>query len=91
MKKFRKRFSFGNLQRKRVSHNSIRLITAIQDEPLEYLAASLGLVLKTLCAEKQLSQQDIMTAADNMLRTTGLEDDGIVTALRSFIREEIPS
>lgn len=91
MKKFRKRFSFGNLQRKRASHNAIRLITAIQDEPLEYLAASLGLVLKALCAEKHLNQQDIMVAANNMLSTTGLEDDNIVTALRAFIREEIPN
>jgi hypothetical protein len=67
------------------------MIHVAQDEPLEYMAAALGLTLKALCEAKNLSPQDIMTAADNMLKTTGLEDDAYVTALINFMKNEVPN
>jgi hypothetical protein len=81
----------GMLARNRATLQSFKILNAIQDEPLEYMAASLGLVLKTLCEVKGLSPQDIMTTADNMLKTTGLGDDNYVTALREFIKAEVPN
>lgn len=81
----------ATLSRSRASHLAFSILAAVQDEPLEYMAAALGLVLKTLSEEKRLNPQDIMTAADNMLKTQGLEDDNYVTALRMFIRDEVPS
>jgi hypothetical protein len=55
------------------------------------MAAALGLVLKTMCDVKGLSPQDIMTAAGNMLTAEGLEDDNYVTALKTFIRDDVPN
>lgn len=80
----------GMLQRSRASRLAFAILDATQDEPLEYMAAALGLTLKALCEEKNLSPQEIMTASDNMLKTTGLGDDNYVTALRGFMREEVP-
>lgn len=79
------------LNRTRTSRMAFAILHTVQDEPLEYMAASLGLVLETVCREKNLSPQDIMTVANNMLRTDGLEDDNYVTALRTFIRDELPN
>ena len=81
----------GMLNRTKTSRVAFGILHAVQDEPLEYMAASLGLVLETICREKNLSPQDIMTVANNMLRTNGLEDDNYVTALRSFVRDELPA
>jgi hypothetical protein len=81
----------GFADRSRASHQAFAILNTLQDEPLEYMAAALGLVLKTLCEVKNLSPQDIMTTADNMLKTTGLSDDNYVEALRMFIRDEVPN
>ena len=81
----------GFVNRPRASKMAFSILNTIQDEPLEYMAASLGLVLKTLCEVKGLSPQDIMTTADNMLKTTGLVDDNYVAALRMFISEDVPN
>jgi hypothetical protein len=81
----------GIAKRHRASLAAFAIIDAMQDEPLQYMAAALGLTLRILCDVKNLSPQDIMTAADNMLRTTGLEDDNYVTALRNFIKDEVPN
>lgn len=85
-----KTLDLGMVSRSRASLLAFTIIHSIQDDPLEYMAASLGLVLKTLTEVKGLSPQDIMTCADNMLKTTGLEDDNYVEALRIFIRDEVP-
>jgi hypothetical protein len=81
----------GFISRPRASLMAFAILNTLQDEPLEYMAAALGLVLKTLTEVKHLSPQDIMTAADNMLKTTGLSDDNYIEALRSFIRDEVPN
>lgn len=82
--------ALGTISRSRASRSAFAILDAVQDEPLEYMAAALGLVLKTVCDVKNLSPQDIMTAAGNMLAAEGLEDDNYVTALRTFIRDEVP-
>lgn len=81
----------GMLNRSRASRAAFAILNAVQDEPLEYLVGALGLTLKALEVEKKLSPSDIMTAADNMLKTTGLGDDNYVTALRTFMRDEVPN
>jgi len=80
----------GSLRRSRASRAAFKILNAIQGEPLEYMAAALGLTLKTLTEVKRLSPQDIMTASDNMLKTEGLEDDNYVRALRIFIEDNVP-
>lgn len=80
----------GMLNRSRASRAAFAILNAVQDEPLEYLAAALGLTLKALAEEKNLSPQQIMTAADNMLKTTGFGGDNYIAALRGFMREEVP-
>ena len=55
------------------------------------MAAALGLVLEALGQEKNLSPPQVMPAAHNMLKTQGLADDNYVTALRTFVRDEIPN
>ena len=86
-----RQLDLGMVRRSRASRLAFCILDATQDEPLEYMAAALGLTLKTLCEVKNLSPQDIMTAADNMLKTTGLEDDNYVTALRTFMADEVPN
>lgn len=81
----------GMLRRHRASRLAFAMIHVAQDEPLEYMAAALGLTLKALCEAKNLSPSEIMTAADNMLKTTGLEDDNYVQALVSFMKNEVPN
>lgn len=83
--------ALGSLDRSHVSKSAFRMLNAVQDEPLEYLAASIGLVLETLCEQKNLSRGDIMIAVSNMLRTHGLADDGYIEALRMFIKDEVPN
>jgi hypothetical protein len=85
-----KHLDIGMVRRHRASRIAFAMIDVAQDEPLEYLAAGLGLTLKALCEAKNLSPGDIMTAADNMLKTTGLEDDNYVQALLSFMKDEVP-
>ena len=85
-----KQLDLGMVHRHKASRLAFAIIATVQDEPLEYMAAALGLTLKTLAEVKGLSPQDIMTASDNMLKTTGLADDNYVTALQSFIRDEVP-
>ena len=80
----------GSLRRSRASRSAFKILDALQGEPLEYMAAALGLTLKTLTEVKRLSPQQIMTAADNMLKTEGLADDTYVRALRIFIEENVP-
>ncbi|MCH2199768.1 MAG: hypothetical protein MK081_13395 [Flavobacteriales bacterium] len=70
---------------------AFNILHATQDESLEYMAAALGLVLEALVQEKNLSPTQVMTAAHNMLKTQGLADDNYVTALRTFVRDEIPN
>lgn len=86
-----RRLDLGMLNRTRASRAAFAILDAVQDEPLEYLAGALGLTLKALEVEKNLSPSEIMTAADNMLKTTGLSDDNYVTALRTFMRDEVPN
>ena len=81
----------SDLHRSRASRSAFAILDAIQDEPLEYMAASLGLVLHMMCKVKGLNPQEIMTAADNMIRTEGLEDDNYITALETFIRDDVPN
>lgn len=81
----------GSLNRSRASHAAFKILNVLQDEPLEYMAAAIGLVLEALCEQKNLSRGDIMLAVSNMLRTQGLADDNYVTALRTFIKTEVPS
>lgn len=81
----------SNLSRTRASRLAFAILDAAQDERLEYMTAALGLVLKTMCDVKGLSPQDIMTAAGNMLTAEGLEDDNYVTALKTFIRDDVPN
>lgn len=77
------------VNRTKASRLAFTILHTVQDEELPYMAAALGLLLRTLCETKGLDPQDIMTAADNMLRTTGMQDDNYVTALRAFIRDDI--
>lgn len=86
-----RQLDLGSLRRSQASRTAFTILNAVQHEPLDYMAAALGLVLQTVCDVKRLSPQDIMTAANNMLRETGLEDDNYVTALRTFVRDEVPS
>jgi len=86
----RKPVVLSDLSRSRASRSAFAILHAVQDEPLEYMAASLGLVLHAMCEVKGLSPQDIMTTASNMLRAEGLEDDNYVTALKTFIRDDVP-
>jgi hypothetical protein len=79
----------SNLRRPHVSRLAYVILDAVKDEQLDYFIASVGLVLEAVCEEKNLSRSEIMTSVGNMLRTEGLEDDNYVTALRSYIREEI--
>lgn len=83
------RLPVGLCNRTKASAIAFKIVHAIQDEPLEYAAAALGLCLKAVEIEKKLSPTEIMTAASNMLAAHGLEDDNYVTALRSFVKEEI--
>jgi hypothetical protein len=83
------KLDLSNLRRPHVSRLAFVILDAIKNEELDYLIASLGLVLEAVTEEKNLDRSDIMTKAANMLRTEGLEDDNYVTALRSYIREEI--
>lgn len=83
--------SFGTLDRGRVATLAFKIIDAIQEEPLEYAAASIGLVLETLCDTKKLSRGDIMMAVSQMLRTRGLASDQYVDAVRMFIQGEVPN
>lgn len=79
----------SNLRRPHVSRLAFVILDAIKNEELDYFIAAIGLVLEAVCEEKNLSRQEIMTSVGNMLRTEGLADDNYVTALRSYIREEI--
>lgn len=81
----------GTLSRSRASRLAFTIVHATQDEPLEYMAGALGLTLKALCEAKGLSPQDVMTAADNMLKTTGLKDDNYVAAILSYMKNEVPN
>lgn len=83
-------FESAFLSRSRASRSAYRIINAIQDEPLEYMAASVGLVLEAMCEVKNLNPSEVMTVVHNMLRTTGLEDDQYVEALKEFIKHETP-
>lgn len=91
MPKKRRPLSLAALSRTRASRVAFAILDATQDESLEYMAASLGLVLKTMCDVKGLDPQDIMAAAGNMLTAEGLEDDNYVTALKTFIRDDVPN
>lgn len=66
------------------------ILDAIQDEPLEYLAVSLALVLKALTEEKHIAPQDLMTTASNMLKAEGAAGDNYIKALKAFVRDEVP-
>ena len=80
----------SNLRREKVSRLAFTILDAVdKDEDLTYFVASVGLVLEAIVEEKNLSRGEIMTSVANMLRKTGLADDNYVTALRSYIREEI--
>lgn len=85
----RRSIELGTLSRSRASLTAFKIIDLLQDEPLEYAVAALGLTLQAVCDTKRLSPSEIMTAADNMIRATGLEDDNYVEALRRFIGDEI--
>lgn len=86
-----RRLELGTLHRSRASRAAFAILDTLQNEPLEYMAAALGLTLQTLTEVKGLSPSEIMTTADNMLKTEGLADDNYVAALRLFIQEEVPS
>ncbi len=79
----------SNLRRNKISRLAFVVLDAVKDEELEHFVPAIGLVLEAICEEKNLSRQDIMTVVGNMLRTTGLEDDNYVNALRSYIRDDI--
>ena len=79
----------SNLARKRVSRLAFTILDAVKDEELEYFITSVGMVLEAVAEEKTLDRSDIMTKVTNMIRTEGLDDDNYVTALRTYIRDEI--
>jgi hypothetical protein len=80
----------SSLRRSEVSHTAFKIINLLQDEPLDYAVAALGLTLNAVATEKNLSPGEIMTAANNMLHAEGLSDDNYVSALRNFIKDELP-
>ena len=81
--------NISNLRRPHVSRLAFVILDAVKNEELDYFIASVGLVLEAVCEEKHLSRSEIMTSVGNMLRTEGLEDDNYVTALRTYIRDEV--
>lgn len=73
-----------------LSKAAFSALAALQDSPREVMVGALGVLLEVTSERFKLSPSEVMTAAANLCRETGDPKlDQYMTALRSFVREEL--